>query len=309
MTSINDSIVRDSLRDMLNARQEQRTTAHKNSGRNRTGRVAHSWAGNCSRRIAYDVRYRDAEIAAAGDPEALALAKAEYGPDEDAIDEVSLWTFWMGDTIHDTIQQAVTRALAGDDTLSVIHEDDCSIGDFTSGRFDTYIFDGTNHTVIEFKSINGYGFKAMTTGARSGEKGEGPKLNNLLQLGLNMMGVAERVGVPIHEMRGVLAYISKESNNFVRSTDPLDKIVAEYHYTWDEIKHLVDPEVARLHGIIGKVDNGDTTTVKRSIPAYGPGQITSITDKGGSYASVDGRVLSAWECRYCPFATRCKADG
>lgn len=310
--TIDDQIVHHSLSKMLNDRQAAREAAHKNSERVRTGRVAHSWAGNCSRRIAYDVRYRDAEIAAGNDEQALALARAEYGPDEAAYDEVSLWTFYMGDTIHDTVQQAVTDALPGE-RFSVAHEIDCSIDDITSGRLDTAIFDvsGENPpTVIEFKSINGFGFKAMTTGARAGEKGEGPKLPNLLQLGLNMLGYAKRLDIPVEHVCGILAYISKESNNYVRSSDPLDKIIAEYHYTWDEIKHLVDPEMLRLSEIINHLDDGKAIeNVARMIPSYGPGKILSITDKGGAYQSIDGRMLNAWECRYCPFRNRCVADG
>lgn len=303
----NDRMVRDAFTAALRARNDERSAAHRDSTRVRTGRVIHSWAGNCSRRVAYDTRYRDAEIAAGQDEQALALARAEYGPDEDSLDETALFTFLLGDLIHEVVQNAM-----GSIDPSTSHEQDCSIKTgplTTSGRLDTVIDLGDKVCVIELKSIGGFGFKSMTTGARMGEKPEGPKLPNLLQLGLNMLGTGEALGRPMRDIVGVLVYVSKETNQMMKTGQPIDKFVAEFHYTWDEIRHLVEPEYQRLTSIVAQVDAGQTTTVERSIPAYGPGQVVSIGAKGGAYSSVDGRMLTCWECRYCSYANRCQADG
>lgn len=307
----NDRMVRNAVAGALWKRNNERTAAHQAANAVRIGRVVHSWAGNCSRRLAYDVRFRDAEIAAAGDPEKLALARAEYGPDEDSLDETSLFTFLLGDLIHEEVQNAISSTY-GDYDQDVVHEMNCSImqADLpTSGRLDTLIATPNKLYVIELKSIGGFGFKSMTTGARMGEKPEGPKLPNLLQLGLNMIGAAERTDRDLADVVGVLVYVSKETNQLIRNGEPIDKFVAEFHYTWDEIKDLINAEYARMADIVDQVDAGQTTSVKRSIPAYGPGQVVSISTKGGAYESVDGRMLTCWECRYCSYASRCQADG
>lgn len=163
----------------------------------------------------------------------------------------------------------------------------------------------TTTVAYELKTVGGYGFKAAVGKIRKSTPAEGPKLEHVLQAGLN----ARALGAD----QAVVGYLAKEciSVNVGAGMEALDRFAAEWTFTRDEFDPLVDAEIARLQGILDLVDEGSLPA--RKFPAgLIPARAEIVDPIKGRWEEKDaaGGLVDTgtfWACGYCDYRTTCAA--
>lgn len=269
-------------------------------------RVRASWAGKCSR----DIQYRMLGIEPSNPPELSGE-----------------WRMGLGSLVHSELQGVIEGVFPDAEVEKVV--DLNAVGLAGSAHADLYlVHDGTpvhhpgaavpvqsKRTVLEVKTINGWGFKSIV-GARGVP--EGPRTTAILQASL--------VGRALDADEVVLVYLSMEcmSDREVNklTLDPaasrdLAKFVAEWTLDRDTYEPIADDEIKRLQWVIeqtdAKVADPSRTYIPRYIPFVMPPLARIVNPKDGSWTlERAGEVREAgttWMCGYCDFHDRCVADG
>lgn len=289
-----------------------------------------SWSGMCARNVSYSIKHRDAELAfaalnaEASDEDKVELAKAlNLVEDLAATNPPSVadaWRMGLGSMVHAQLQDVLIAAFPGADvevktTIDdfgsatvdiVIDEMMIDMGDRVENKDGSIEYGGRNfRTVVELKTINGFGYKDIATTFKGPQAG--PKPNALIQ---GAVAAAE-----LKADRLIIGYLSMEClSPDVASRNNMDEIgrfAAEWHYTPEQFVPLAEAERKRVRRIIAVVDAGDLPP--RQIPGLPSGsRITNpqtglweVTDGNGTITQ-SGKT---WHCGYCWNRDRCLADG
>ncbi len=256
-------------------------------------RIRHSWAGNCARRLEYE------------------LTGVEVSNELTVADH---WRFGIGSYIHRELQTLMHKVWPDAEIEKIVFNPD----GLTSGHIDaivtlTEVTDGAAKAnpneeiriVIEIKSINGFGFK-KAVGARG--DADGPRYSAYLQ------GAISALLEDADEL--VIIYLSLENlspreaakNGF----DEIGRFCAEWTFTRADYEADADAELKRLTAVAEWVDTGKR--LPRRIPDPEIPKGATIDDpKTGRWmlTGSDGKILdvgTTWHCSYCPFQDHCAED-
>lgn len=239
-------------------------------------RFRHSWAGGCTRAIAYHMNGTEAS---------------------NPPDDLAQLTFSLGTHVHD-LWQAGFLATHGDDAeievIVKIEEID------SSGHTDARLKSAKRS--YEVKSINGFGFK-NATGIMG--QAEGPRKSAVLQGALNAYAADDE------EL--VIVYIALESSSpsvaKKNGLSHLGRMSATWTYPREEFAPVALREIKRIKRIEEYVDAGEPVPrVPLEIPAG-----ARVTDPvtGAWQKLEDGAIMDAgtiWNCSYCNFLDKCSSD-
>ena len=233
-----------------------------------------------------------------------AMAKV---PESEPVGIVSAWTMGLGNMVHDLMQNAVTTLFPDAEAEPVV--DLLPIGINGSGHADLVMTHNGERVLVELKTVNGFGFKMMTTSFKG--KPEGPRFSYVVQaailaaaLGIDKIVIAV-LGLEPLSPSLAKKYCDTEAGRFA----------AEWHYTLDELMPIVRDEVERVNRIEDAISDG--ILVRRTLqePKF-PSNAEVIDplsdDAPWSVVSADGSIVdtgSYWGCAYCAWRTRCAADG
>lgn len=164
--------------------------------------------------------------------------------------------------------------------------------------------------VVEVKTVGGYSFKMKATNFQS--PAEGPSYGHILQgaLAAHALG-CERLSV---------AYFSMEllSPGMAQSfaDDELARFTAEWHYSIERMKPIIEAEHARIARLLRMAEAGVLPARELHDQDYPTGATVTIPQDNSKspYRVLDGQgnVTAGgqyWGCGYCRFRDRCIADG
>lgn len=170
----------------------------------------------------------------------------------------------------------------------------------------TYDEDGAVDAVVEFKTINGFGWKMAATSFKGPP--EGPRSGHVLQAAM----VAKALGA----RRVIVGYLALENlspsmaSSF--SNSELARFCGEWHYALADVEAIVEYEVKRVNRLI-KLGAAGVLPAREihddSIPA---GAVFDDPNRGTWRVTIADEVKamgSFWLCGYCDHRDRCLADG
>lgn len=216
----------------------------------------------------------------------------------------SLWTFRVGQLVHDDWQPALARAFP-DVQLEVKGTSLATDGSFHSDG--TILWPTGELDVVEVKSINGFGFKFMV-GSRG--KARGPRHSALVQLACNTVSTEGARG-------GWLVYVSIENMSVKEAAkanfSPLDRMMKVTWYSRGQLEPIAAAEFNRVNRIIDLVDS-DMLGARRIPDPELPADHIVTNPATGEWQVLDdqGATLelgSTWQCEYCAFRSKCIEDG
>lgn len=246
-------------------------------------RLRASWAGKCAR----DIGYRLAGVEQSN-PAGIAAH----------------FRMRLGSLVHEDLQPIFAKMFPG---ASIEHVADWSeMGLPGASHVDVFLVTEPDkrRTVIEIKTVGGYGFKTMV-GARG--PAQGPKFTALLQGALS--------GRALHADDVTIIYLSMENLSPREAekigADEIGRFYAEWTYTVDQLAEITDREIARLGKVLDVVDAGELPP--RQIPGeLPPGARVTNPETGAWTLDRGGNVLEAGStffCGYCDYKDQCIADG
>jgi hypothetical protein len=247
-----------------------------------------SWAGKCARDLGYWLK---------GETPSNPMSIADH------------WRTGLGKMVHSALQGYFTEAYPGAEVEHVVDLRDLSEPLNGSGHIDIYVVKPSEAipktTVIEVKTINGFGFK-RAIGARG--QAEGPRSNALRQAAM------EAYSVGAEEL--VIVYLSLEllsPQEFAKlgGVHEVQKFLAEWTLLPEQYEKIAKHEIMRVRKVIELVD--ENLLPPRSIPDLPRGARVTDPERGTwQIKRDDGSVTdtgSTWMCGYCANRDRCIEDG
>lgn len=164
--------------------------------------------------------------------------------------------------------------------------------------------------VVELKTINGYGFKMIATNFRS--PAEGAKFGHILQGAM----AADALGCN----KLTVAYMSMEllspgmASGF--ADDEIARFAAEWHFSIEQLRPVLDAEYARIARLIRLRDAGQLPAREIHDLEYPDGAVI-VSPQPHSKSpwrtlQADGTLAesgTAWYCGYCSHRDTCITDG
>ncbi len=186
----------------------------------------------------------------------------------------ALFNFSIGDAIHEIIQTAMLYRIptAVDEVKGAI--------DVITCRADL-LYPAEDHKLVccEIKSVSDFAFK-LATGAKlksngqwnkKDQVGEGPKPENILQVGIS----AKAIGADYV----TIIYVRKTATKG-------EPICAEWRFAMSDIEDKVDAEISRLKAIVGQVEGSE------------------MPDREYQGQIIDPKAKK-YPCTYCSYADAC----
>lgn len=213
------------------------------------------------------------------------------------------WRFGIGHTVHEMLQTIAADLFPDAENEVVIDLRPAGIPG--SAHADIVMTHDGHKTLVEIKSINGFGFKMSATPFKG--PAEGPRSGHVMQAAL----AAKALGCT----RIVVAYLSLEVVGAKLAADYSDteagRFAAEWHYTVEELEPIIAQEVERINTLVSQVDD---PPVKRRLIDHGIPEGAIITDPtSGMWVVTEGRAITdtgdTWMCAYCSQRDRCIKDG
>lgn len=276
------------------------------------------WSAMCARAVSYEIIQRDTELACTKvdttDTDAVLLAEAalDVAKPTNPPSMADSWRFGLGKMVHEGIQAAVAKAFPGSQSEVIVTFDGDGV---PGGGHADIVHDEPVHTpsaqakiqtlrtVVEVKTINGFGFKTAATTFKGWP--EGPRGAAIVQGAVNAHA--------LHADLLVILYLSLEllSPDVARrnNVDEIGRFTAEWWYERDQFEPIARAELKRVGQIFDLVDNDNI--VPRQIPDLPHG--ARITDPGKGLWVVEegGQIVdtgSTWHCSYCRWRDRCIED-
>jgi hypothetical protein len=293
-----------------------------------------SWASGCARKLGYAILANDAkrQLAAVQTrpldgtdddldrwAEELERAKATVAAlaPTDPMGVADFWRFSMGTAVHDMIQGVLADAYPDADIELPVDLRPLLDG---SGTIDVVVREQLEHeadpfvTVVEIKSINGFGFKMAAT-AQKGPP-EGPRHSAVVQGALTATALdADRLIVIYFSLEnlspGLAAGMGVE--------DEIARFVAQWTYGPEEFRPLAEREHARVNRILEVLGEGklppralEDPEVPRAARITDPRPANKPDRARWEVVDGDGKVTqvgTTWVCGYCDQRQRCIDDG
>lgn len=277
-------------------------------------------AGNCARALGYKVRRRMAEIHNA-DPanETAQLVVDSYSNPPTLADS---WRMGLGSMVHSIVEELLPVAFpdAQCEVTLRVNEPDISIHadalvtipareeERTSSDGVAIAVTPARKVLIEFKTINGFGYKRAVTSIDG--PAEGPRDSAVLQ------GALAAEEVDADEL--VICYLSLEliSPSIAERNriDDMGRFVAEWTFPKEVYLPLAQAERKRMAAVVALVEQGKLAP--RAIPAGDIPHGARITDPNkGTWELRDAngeqvlQIGKTWHCGYCWDRDRCLSDG
>ena len=214
------------------------------------------------------------------------------------------WTFGLGHTVHEMLQEVLGELF--DDAEEEVDVDLRPIGIEGSAHVDMVMNYKGKKTVVEIKSINGFGFKMAATTFHGPP--EGPRSGAVLQAAMAAKALgAEQI---------VVAYLSLEkvSKNLAASYSDSEsgRFAAEWHYTVAELDEIIAQEVRRIKRVAKSTEPPPRHLVDHDVPEGA----TITNPQGGDWIALEApgsKVISdtgsTWMCGYCNHKDLCIQQG
>lgn len=243
-----------------------------------------SSAGICTRALSYDTFITQTEVS---NPPTIADS----------------WRFFLGQAVHEALQ-AELQVAYGDQAEVEVKVDMRPFGLDSSGHIDAVVVHDGVKTAIEYKTINGFGFK-MAVGARG--EAEGPRTSAVLQGALNALAVDADEMVIVYCS---LELLSPREHTKIGGGPEHLRFMAEWTFTREQYEPMARAEIARMQQVVSYVDQG--LLAPRMIPGLPNGARITDPTKGAWQVIANGEVRdmgTTWHCGYCRHQDRCIADG
>lgn len=177
--------------------------------------------------------------------------------------------------------------------------------------------DGQARTVVELKTINGFGFKSAASNFKGGA--QGPRWGHVIQALLSAAALgADRIVIAYVSLELISPDIAARTTVNGTSDDELlremGRFAAEWHLTVEDLRPVLDHEVARIQRIVAFTETELLPARELHDPEYADGAVVFNPNTGAWTAtSPDTGTITAtgttWACRYCAHRTRCIEDG
>jgi hypothetical protein len=268
----------------LDAQDRNREMAHPDA------RIRHSWAGACSRAMAYNIK---------GEEPSNPLTTVDY------------YRFALGKMVHEFWQPLALDALAAAGWTDIEAEMTMTTTDpagniISAGHGDLYAVSPEGiRTKFEVKSINGMGFKNILG---IGYGVAGPRYKDLLQGCVN----ADASGC--EHLRMVYLSLELVSPAIARKNNLSDllRFCAEWTFTKEQWLPLAEAERGRWDSILSLIDADELPARVIPDPEI-PADAVIVDPKSGRWdvLNPEGYVTNSgrtWHCDYCSFRHKCQTD-
>lgn len=217
--------------------------------------------------------------------------------------QADAWRMGLGSTVHEMMQAIIAELFP--DSEHEVDIDLRSIGVPGSSHSDIVLEYKGKRTLVELKSINGFGFKRHATSFKGPP--EGPRYGDVIQAALAAAAYdCEQI---------VIAYLAMEvvSPNMASaySSTEAGRFAAEWHFSVQELTPQIEAEVERINDLMAaetppprlivdptQAPEGAEITDPRSGLWIVPGEGQAIDDTG-----------DVWYCAYCWHRDKCVVDG
>ena len=232
--------------------------------------------------------------------------KMTKAPKSNEITEASLWNFFLGHVIGDSMHQAAERAWPG--AVGELAVDLRPLGIPGSASADTAVpnADGTGYLFnIEYKSTGGFSFKQKTAVVGP----EGPDYGAVVQ------GAMTNRGIKADKM--YIMYFAKENISVniaaAQKLTEIDRFSAAWEFSAEECDQLVRAEAARISRVLMFGELGQLPPRELDTPDLPSGAVVTDTDKGlwvlKDHNNNTVNTGGTWMCNYCDYQSLCKTDG
>lgn len=297
-----------------------------------------SWATGCARALSYKVLENDAKVALAGFLATAPPAGDGTNPEDDAIQAqhdrlvanveamrptnppsvADSFRMGLGTMVHEGLEPAIARAFPGAELEVAVDlrpdVDGSATMDVKLTEPDR-ISERTGKpyvTVIEIKSVNGYGFKLGVTNERG--PAEGPKYSHKVQAAL--------AGVALDADEIVIVWVSLECISVgmaakYKLPTEAHRFAGEWRYDRETFEPWARREHTRVAKVIALLDEGqlapraiDDPEIPKAARIVDP----KAKDGYGRWEVRDGegaitQTGETWWCGYCWHRDRCVVDG
>lgn len=196
-------------------------------------RLRASWAGNCSRKIGFEL--------------------LGFPPDIET-DGKALRIFDAGDRAHDLIQSALIMYYGIEIEVPSDWWPTLDLGCNLDGAGPVH----DKQTGVELKSMAPFGFE-IATGQRRRDELPGPKYEHVLQSGLGSLAPA------INAEQLWIVYYNKATSEIADWIIGVDEPLP--HLDNRTVRGMVADELVRMAGILGRIDNGELP--RAVVPGFG----------------------------------------
>ena len=237
-----------------------------------------------------------------------------YCNDEEVTNEsttADIWRMGLGTHVHEIFQGVLESVFANrPETFTTEGLVDLrEVGISGSGHYDILVEhpDGSK-SLVELKTINGYGFKLASSSFRG--PAEGPRHSHYLQAGL----MAAALGAD----RFHIVYLSMElmSPSMVawRGLDSeYARFLAEWSFDTAEELDALQSEASRISDAVGS--ESAPPAIIGHLPEYPPGATVigwNEKDAKGLWVKTEGEVIEQsgtyYGCGYCSYKDKCMED-
>ena len=225
--------------------------------------------------------------------------KLNKTPKSEELDITSLWNFWLGHDIGESMHAAALRSWP--DAQAEVACDLRPLGIPGSASADTVI--PSLSLNLEYKSKGGYSFKRATTG-----NAEGPDYGAVVQAAMTNRALnLDRCAVVVFAKENISVDNAKRFK-----VDGLERFTAIWEYTAAECDELVRSEAARIERVLHFVNSDIQPARELCEPGLPAGAVMTNPSRGMWVQQINGQVQSTgtkWFCDYCDYRTTCIADG
>lgn len=218
----------------------------------------------------------------------------------------AIWRMNQGTLVHDSIQGIIHDIWPDAEVELIVDLNPAGIPG--SAHADIVIKHNGKRIVVEMKTVGGFQFKSASFPFKGVTKG--PKEYHIIQPAvINAALGADGVIVLYIAQENVSAQVARSNQ-----LDEVGKFAAEWHYSTEELKPVVEAEAARAERII--LQAGSDTPPRRLLETSEAPTGAVITDPStGGYVVTDqsGRGIidtgQYWFCGYCDHRDQCIEDG
>lgn len=284
-----------------------------------------SLSSMCARAVGYEVREGEAkralaiarremaELSTETEPALLADVERIIGTIEAQVESLAptnppsiadAWRFGIGSMIHDQLQKVLPTVFPDAQIELRV-----TIEDWGSARIDAVITEQRDEapfvTVLELKSVNGFGYKTMATSFKGAP--EGPRKSAIVQGAMAAKELnADRLIIGLLSLECLSPDVAQRNG-----LDEIGRFAAEWHFTPAEYLPYAEQETKRVRKILDLVEAG--TLPPRSTPEIPP-RARIVDPRTGAWTITDeaGQIQGngkTWVCGYCRNRDRCLADG
>lgn len=219
--------------------------------------------------------------------------------------QADMWRMGLGSTVHLMLQDIADQLFP--DAENEVKIDLRKIGIPGSSHADIVMTHNGKRTLVELKSINGFGFKMIATTFKG--PAEGARFGDVMQ------GALAAAAYDCEQL--VVAYLSMEvvSPKMAESYSNTEagRFAAEWHYTIEELQPHIDAEKDRIARIIRDVEHGMPSRRLLVAPDYPEDAVVTSPEDGMWMVKGEGQAIEdtgdTWMCSYCWHRDICISDG